>query len=267
MRALVISALLTVFSGAVTADNVYRFKMPKNIYDTGLPKNCASLLAQKPSQPSGDITIFPQGLNGPAIEVFCDMTTDGGGWTRILSVGVGKKRCFGEFNLNPEGYCVKSSRQLSLSVNTMGIPYTEIRGGVSAYQSGSNDGFRRYVGGRTINDTYVDGISFTYNNQQGIRQHLFTYAIGQSQAGNQQSCPNVGGVVPPAFVGTNFYCESGNPNAGYTFEFYDEPLFSDYEFKSVIQNGTATSLEVRVMNDQVVSDENIALNRIYIFIR
>lgn len=267
MKHTALMASIALLSFATQAENIYRFKMPKDILSNGLPKSCAQILLENPNAKSGEVTIFPNGLQGNPIEVFCDMDTDGGGWTRILSVGVGKTRCFGDFTLNPDGYCVKNTRLLSFNVSTLGIPFSEIRGGVSAYQSGSNDGFRRYVGGSGINDTYVDGISFTYTDSSSSRQHVFTYAIGQSQAGNRQSCPDIGGDSPPPFVGSNFYCESGNPDVSYDFGFYAEEILAGYEFKRPISSGSVQELEVRVMNDQGTGDENIALNGIYVFIR
>eukprot|EP01051_Picozoa_sp_SAG22_P007764 SAG22_NODE_558_length_9115_cov_15.267524_2_plen_1348_part_00 len=44
--------------------------------------SCAEVLAQNPSAASGTYTIQS---NGTLVDVHCDMTTDGGGWTRCLS--------------------------------------------------------------------------------------------------------------------------------------------------------------------------------------
>lgn len=51
----------------------------------GSPQSCAEVLAADPQKPTGTYTIDVDGADGPIapFEVACDMTTDGGGWTRF----------------------------------------------------------------------------------------------------------------------------------------------------------------------------------------
>lgn len=48
--------------------------------------NCAAIKAAAPTSADGIYTVLPDPA-GKKVSVFCDMTTDGGGWTKILQMG------------------------------------------------------------------------------------------------------------------------------------------------------------------------------------
>ena len=100
---------------------------------------------------------------------------------------------------------------------TVSRQYSRICGKVIGYQYGGTDGFGHGAAGQTIDSYYVYGVSVTRGSP---RNHVWTFAAGASEGGFTTHigfncpCSNCGhphNAVPPAFVGNNYYCESGNP--------------------------------------------------------
>ena len=64
---------------------------------------------------------------------------------------------------------------------------------------------------QSIDGVYVEGISLTLGSP---RKHMCTYAAGLSNDHNHSDrncpCATFPGASPPAFVGNDYYCESGN---------------------------------------------------------
>ena len=121
--------------------------------------------------------------------------------------------------------------------------YSHVCGRARGYQYIVSFGFSSYInsGRKTLNSSYLDGISFTQSDSTGPRNHLWSYVVGYSEnwsnTYNHYSngtitylypdpmCPCTRSDYPssyiPSFIGDNFYCESGyvgkpSDNLGYT---------------------------------------------------
>ena len=102
-------------------------------------------------------------------------------------------------------------------------------GRITAYQVGTTDSFlHRKLGG--LDGIYVDGISLTHGNP---RQHIWTFASALDEVGTitDRNCPfidNSSSVAssPPAFVGGDFFCDTGSEEHVVDSYFYgNDPLW------------------------------------------
>uniref|UniRef100_A0A1X7UIR2 Fibrinogen C-terminal domain-containing protein n=1 Tax=Amphimedon queenslandica TaxID=400682 RepID=A0A1X7UIR2_AMPQE len=248
---------------------------------------CKDIYMAQPDSPTGYYHINSE-------TVYCNMdnlcnTT--GGWTRMgyFDMGDSTTSCPSGFRQYTKGSIRACGRPgSSASCVSQQIPpnvlsYSEICGRVVGYQYATTDAFR---GGGGINSYYVEGVSITYGSP---RTHVWTLAAGPRQSHNDgggYSCPcNTGSTqTVPSFVGSNYYCESGNPNNGIFGTMYtNDPLWDGQGCGSMEQaccavpgqpwfyrNFTASItdyIEIRVCGDQSPGNEDVPISFYEIYVK
>ena len=258
--------------------------------------SCAAL---PPSSPSGYYWV--RASNGSAVRVYCDMTRScgniTGGWVRVAELDMrnSSHQCpsgFTQHNTpNIYLYDIRTCRRMESSGGCLSvlinIPYSYWRvcGRVIAYQVGTTNAFAQRSD-PTLEDNYVDGVSLTHGEP---RQHVWTFAAGLQEDGSAHSistCPcttNSGTIRPPNFVGNDYFCEAGtqvNTLPATIITEYD-PLWDGFDcypsnpccsfnnppwFYKQLPQPTTDDLEMRVCRDEDVSNEDIALESVEIYV-
>ena len=174
----------------------------------------------------------------------------------------------------------------SLNITTSGASYQTVCGRFRGYQVGSPDAFRNFSGPISIDTFYVDGVTVTYG-PPGRRHHVFTYAAGVSEINiSSSTCPCVeGGHLPPLFVGSDYYCESGCPGpvVDDTVFYYSDVLWDRQQcggneitccnppdlpwFCKTFPTPISEDLEVRICTDEDIDNENVAIESFELYIQ
>ena len=234
---------------------------------------------------------------------YCDMELDcggnKGGWMRIADINTDNGDTCPSGWRTYKSYCIGGlvGGCYSTHFSTNSTSYTKVCGKVLGYQKASMDAFypsayahgkgnnyRPKTSSRSLDGVYVDGISITYGNP---RKHVWTYAVGASDDYNytQTNCPcaKYPGPDPPTYVGTHYYCESGNTGGTEHHELYSNDTLWDgagcgpensccYDagmpwFFRQFPTTTTGDIEVRICNDEGFSNEAVAVEQIQLYVQ
>ena len=255
--------------------------------------SCAAL---PPSSPSGYYWV--RASNGSAVSVYCDMTRScggvTGGWMRVAGLDMtnsshrcpsglmeriysGKRTCV---RIETTGGCSSANNFI-----TPGVEYSHVCGRVIGYQYGTTDAF---ISSNTIS-RYVDGVSITHGDP---RQHIWTFAAASDEVGTAPSsncpCTNTNRAAqatpPPAFVGNDYFCDTGSEERRQLIFYGDDPLWDGAGcgplntccsfntppwFYKQLPRPTTDNIEMRVCTDTNSDDtnENVAIEIIDMYVQ
>ena len=231
--------------------------------------------------------------------IYCNMGElcgTGGGWTRLayLDMSDSTVNCPTGFILYQSGGVRACGRPdssggscSSVQYPSNGISYSQICGRVVGYQYGTADAVDTVYGNISdINSYYVDGVSITHGSP---RHHVWTLMAGLFDSHYHNSnCPC---NTPPggtqqvqSFVGSNYFCESGNPNTWTRTLYAEDPLWDGQGcgtnetvccsapglpwFHRDYGNVTTTDyIELRVCGDEPTTNEDVPVSLYEIYIK
>ncbi len=171
-----------------------------------LPASCFDYLVQNEGAASGFYRVSGR---SEAVVVECDMETDGGGWTIVADIA--RDGCPSGWSQTSAGYCDRPGiEQIANAHFPLHVSYSEVRGSARAWSTGENKAFDvgiLYEGAQS-DSLYVDGLALSVNNN-GFRDHLWTFAAGGTDPYEPTACPSQpNGTKPPSDIEAAYSCDA-----------------------------------------------------------
>ena len=195
--------------------------------------SCEEVLKNSPNSSSGYYKLAD--ATGHARHVYCHMNNlcnSGGGWNRvsILNMTNSKEKCpvgLRLYNQNGGRACgrpVSSGGSCPGVIFPVHFKYSQVCGKVIGYQKGFPEGTTQVVQNNAEGVTLTHGIS---------RNHIWSFIASPFEV--KHFCPCSSGPAAPSHVGTDYYCESGDPDSGYDYNrmYTNDPLWDGKNCRSV----------------------------------
>ena len=202
-----------------------------------------------------------------------------GGWVKDNTNGVPHCR------RSEGGYCQMAA------FDTEAVNYREVCGRVKGFQVGRPTGFFASAIEDTnlgLDASYLDGVSIT---RSSLSQHIWSFAAGTSSqtdplTADGHFCPCLSEaiadqVIPPSFIGSNYFCDSGTDERSTLRQFYpDNPLWDGqgcldgngccergpYFYRNMTTS-TCNDLEVRICTSNDYDLINIGVSIIELYVK
>ena len=229
-----------------------------NIASSPAP-SCRAIYLLHPNSLSGYYWVTSS--NGSSVRVYCEMIKScgniTGGLTRavLLNNETRPLLCIRDFEaVDDNTRCVRSTGEPGCShiiFPLMNTSYSHICGTVEGSWFGHPDGFTgtSRSSNTTINDNYVDGISFTYGNTTN-RIHIWTFTADENY------CPR----QVPLYVGNNYSCLLWNALCSSTTNPCSHTFFSQ------LHQPATEDIEMRLCRDRHRYHEGIYLGNLEIYV-
>ena len=208
-----------------------------------------------------------------------------GGWMQVVDVDMNRDdSCPGTWHkiTTPRRLCLGYvAGCASAHFYVKGVSFDHICGQAKGYQKGGIDAF--FFKKESIEERYGDVVSITLGSP---RKHVWTYVAGLSDDYNYPKwncpCATHPGPPPPAFVGNDYYCESGDVGTYDIANYYLSDVLWDGHgctagngccaqigmpwFHRKLPAPVDDDFEVRICKSEGHNDEDIAIEKLEIYV-